>query len=270
MSSPKLSPKHQIYILNHQLYLPTHGLLTLNMSPNQDLNTCSTFWFIQLVIKYDSLTSEMSLDSVPFPPSLGPMTGARFHFHLLSPGLYPFNPPSFHFQNYSPKTHASKSHVYWLPGAPLCLQDYPPAWLISPFTLWLLPGPVASPASTPLFLTSHSTAPSLYAALCLIQPMILGSKALAPTVTSPDKFLLILLDLLDVTPSLQTTPTLEARMAALSFRHSENFEHTLLYSIITSWCVSYPKLWNKTKCKLLMLIYKWNKYKTENNNKKSN
>ena len=80
MSSPKLSPKHQIYILNHQLYLPTHGLLTLNMSSNKDLNTCSTFWFIQLVIKYDSLTSEMSLDSVPFPAPQGLWLGQGFTF----------------------------------------------------------------------------------------------------------------------------------------------------------------------------------------------
>lgn len=143
-----------------------------------------------------------------FPHPQGPWLGQGFTFicsHLVSIHSTPL--PFTSRITVLKSTHPSPMSIDFL-ELPSASRTSPPAWLISPLTLWLLPEPVASLASTSLFLTSHSTAPSLYTTLCLIEPMLLGSKALAPTVTSPDKFLLILLDLLDVTPSLQTTPTL--------------------------------------------------------------
>ena len=113
----------------------------------------------------------MFLDSIPFPPPQGPWLGQGFTFicsYLVSIHSTPL--PSTSRITVLKITHPSLMLTDFL-ELPSASRASPPA----PLTLWLLPGPAASPASTSLFLTSHSAAPSLYTTLCLI-----SEKAMAP------------------------------------------------------------------------------------------
>lgn len=75
--------------------------------------------------------------------------------------------------------------------------------------------------------------PSLYTTLSLVRPTSLALKAPShPSLTSPDKFLLILQDLPNGTPSSQTAPNSPGKDCAPSLRHPQPLGHTLLQSIL--------------------------------------
>lgn len=162
-------------------------------------------------------------------PFLQPATRFRHFYHRTISGFCPFlsiltahswakaslpfalswslsmqHPLSHYFQNYILKKSHHPSPMFTdLPELPSAsrTQSSQPARLTLPFTFWS-PQP---PLPALLFLTSHSTTPSLYTTLCLLQPMSLASKALPhPNPTLPETFLLVLQGLLKTAPSLQT------------------------------------------------------------------
>lgn len=91
-----------------------------SMLRNQDPITCSTFWFIQMwshpvlpssnwAPNSETLTTELSLHSVPLSLSSRPTVGSRPHCYLLIASLCPSSSPphTIYFQNYIVK---KKSH----------------------------------------------------------------------------------------------------------------------------------------------------------------
>lgn len=193
----------------------THGTSVLNMSPNQDLNICSIFWTLNFLAHLPlpwskwtqnstSFTSKVSLNAFPFSPSSWPRVGSRPYFHLLLPGLA-LQSPFPYFQNYTLKHHITQVPCLLTSlSSPLSpgLNPVPQPGSVDPLPFGFCPQlPLAalSHSLTHFSLTHtkpvHHSVPQTTHGTGLENPP-------SPQPRSPGKFLLILQDLLNVTPSV--------------------------------------------------------------------